>query len=559
MRALLLLAISFFAGCYSPDIADNGYACKIGDELGCPEGFACRLCDIRHNPPWADGCCTRLSVTGGVVPLPGMDGSDDFVPDLGDQDGNLDACASVCAENCVDLHTDPSNCGKCGHVCAAGAPFDSTYSCVAGICNYSCGAGMHVCGKKCVTENGMSCGSACVVCPTVAHGSSRCDSSQCSIMCDHGYVQMGQTCVLAINVRASQVSAGDSHSCAATSSGVACWGNNSVGQFGDGTTMNSAAPLFPGALSGGLKTIAASATTTCGLNSSGTLLCWGDNSKGQFGAGDTTSSLTPRTTLTNLSDFALGAAHACAVSVSGTVRCWGANESGQLGDGTTAARNSPVDVVMLTDVAQVSAGFGHTCAVTQSGAVLCFGLNDRGQLGDGTTENRTAPSAVSGMSSGVSRVACGKRHTCAVTAGGKVKCWGDNTRGQLGDTLETMRTYSSVPIDVYGSPGTMTQVSCGDAHTCGVTTSGSLLCWGDSTSGALGTVWIYDVFYYPSTASGIDGSSARATAVSCGAKHTCAVMTNGGVKCWGDNSQGQIGTGLFGGRQTTPVDVTFIP
>ena len=127
------------------------------------------------------------------------------------------------------------------------------------------------------------------------------------------------------------------------------------------------------------------------------------------------------------------------MTTAGGLKCW--ELSGEVGDETTADRSPPVDVAGLTSgVATVSLGRGHTCAVTTAGGVKCLGSNEFGQLGDGTTADITTPLDVVGLKSGVAAVSAGRRHTCAVTTEGGLKCWGNNFSGQLGDGTTRDRT-----------------------------------------------------------------------------------------------------------------------
>ncbi|MCP4708554.1 MAG: hypothetical protein GY869_08020, partial [Planctomycetes bacterium] len=205
----------------------------------------------------------------------------------------------------------------------------------------------------------------------------------------------------------------------------------------------------------GVTALAAGDFHTCVLTGGGGVGSGGGRARGQLCEGADTSRHTP-VAVSGLSSgvtaLAVGLGHTCAVTGGGGVKCWGQNSSGQLGDGTTTDHLTPVDVSGLSSgVTALAALRRHTCAVTGGGGVKCWGYNNRGQLGDGTTTDRPTPVAVIGLSSGVTALAVGGHHTCAVTGGGDVKCWGYNRYGQLGDGTITNR-YT--PVDVVGFEGT---------------------------------------------------------------------------------------------------------
>jgi alpha-tubulin suppressor-like RCC1 family protein len=181
--------------------------------------------------------------------------------------------------------------------------------------------------------------------------------------------------------------------------------------------------------------------------------------------------------------IATGLFHTCALTVDGRVKCWGWNRYGEVGDGTVTQRTSPVDVIGLaSDVSAISTGDYFTCALTKAG-VKCWGYNTWGQLGDGTRTKRPTPVDVSGLTSGVSALATGEGHACALINSGAVKCWGLNSSGQLGDAT---RETSPTPTKVRLGHVVVTAIGAGSYHTCALTNSGGVKCWGSNNTGQLG-------------------------------------------------------------------------
>ncbi len=346
------------------------------------------------------------------------------------------------------------------------------------------------------------------------------------------------------------IAAGGDVTCALTSGGgVKCWGENYFGQLGDGSTDGSSTPVNVTGLTSGVTAIAAGGLQTCAVTGAGGVKCWGDNSYGQLGDGTTNGSSTPVAVsglMSGATAVAAGSTHTCAATSAG-VKCWGDNSYGQLGDGTTNGSSTPVAVSGLTSAgAAVSAGFFFTCAVT-GGGVTCWGLNNFGQLGDGTTTQRTAPVAVTGLTSGGAAVAAGTYTTCAVTSGGGVKCWGDNAFRQLGDGTSTNR---ATPVDVSGLTAGVGVISSWEDHTCAPMSGSGMQCWGANDQGQLGD----GTTTARSTPVAVSGLTTGVSAVATGFQFSCAVTSGGGVKCWGTNANGELGTGTVT-SSTTPVDV----
>jgi alpha-tubulin suppressor-like RCC1 family protein len=345
---------------------------------------------------------------------------------------------------------------------------------------------------------------------------------------------------------------GSQHSCVtAVSGGIKCWGHNESGQLGNGTTKESGVPIAVAGLSAGMRALAASGDT-CAVTDAGALACWGHNESGQLGNGATSASLVPAGVAglsSGVTAVAAGALHTCAVVAGGAVKCWGDNSSGELGNGTTADSLTPVAVKGLSSGgAAVALGFGHTCALLEGGSVKCWGLNTYGQLGTGAASDPVnAPVTVKGLSSGASALVTNSLHNCALVEGGTVKCWGHNVDGELGDG--TVKD-SAVPVPVKGLSAGVVALGAGTGHTCAVTAEGGVKCWGNNAFGQLGDNTTV-VRHEPVD---VVGLSSGVVAVALGFDHTCAVMTTGAVKCWGGNFYSQLGDGTKT-QSLVPVDV----
>jgi alpha-tubulin suppressor-like RCC1 family protein len=274
--------------------------------------------------------------------------------------------------------------------------------------------------------------------------------------------------------------------------GVAyCWGANVTGEIGDGSTTQRNAPT---AVSGGLafEKISAGVGYTCGITVTDHFgYCWGSNSRGQLGDGSTTDRAVPTAVAGSIKFYmiAVDSTHTCGVTLlnsNNKLYCWGANDSGELGDGTTMQRNSPADVTNGLLWINVSLGRSHTCAARSQGSIYCWGANASGQLGDGTTTPHSTAIQITGLTN--TFLTSGRDFTCAwggTPVRTPLSCWGGNGEGQLGDGSQTPRlspVSSAVGIEFMG----VTTVDAAPGHTCGVTQLMQLYCWGNNALGQLG-------------------------------------------------------------------------
>jgi alpha-tubulin suppressor-like RCC1 family protein len=367
----------------------------------------------------------------------------------------------------------------------------------------------------------------------------------------------------------AQVAAGANHTVALKNDGtVWAWGLNTFGQLGNGTTTDSTTPLqvltgaAPVQMLTGVVAIAAGDAHTVALKKDGTVWAWGDNSFDQLGVDPTTiQSTTPVQVLgftvgVKIIAIAAGANHTVALDNNGKVWAWGNNDNGQLGidPETTGQSAIPVQIAGLTGVTAIAAGTGHTVALEKDGTVWALGDNDNGQLGD-TNASRFTPVSVSGLT-GVTAIAAGAFHTVALKNDGTVLAWGSNSFGQLGDGS---LIDSATPVSVSGLTGVkIIAIAAGVGHTVALKNDGTILDWGDNSSGQLGNGITLAQSSTPVPVSGLAGM----VAITAGSGHTVALKKDGTVWAWGANNGPQLGntdtTGSAAPSQVSGLTGVFI-
>ena len=366
-----------------------------------------------------------------------------------------------------------------------------------------------------------------------------------------------------VNDRPQSIVAGFSHSCARFLSGqIKCWGS----AFDPDVFQPT---LIPG-ISNATHIAAGAGQHTCAIVTGGAVRCWGSGSSGQLGNGsDTVFSATPVPVQLQAGEsaigIAVGGAHSCALLADRTVRCWGANSNGQLGNGQSESgleSLTPVTVLnssgsaALSGVGSLFAGKNHTCAILENSKVRCWGEGTSGQLGNQQNSDKNLPVAVnagpSGGSnlSGVLQLALGDAHTCARLTS-QIICWGSGVFGQLGNSQNNTFSHPILPFDLLGQKPI--QISAGANHTCAIDIDNKPFCWGNNGKGQLG---VNDVTNRNSPT--LIPSLSGITSIAGGEQHTCALLTSGGARCWGFNALGQLGNGL-NANSMVPVQVLGLP
>ncbi len=362
---------------------------------------------------------------------------------------------------------------------------------------------------------------------------------------------------------ASALSAGQEHACAVEGDGrLKCWGKG--GLVGDGTRALRPTAVGVVLLGSDVVSVVTGVAHSCALTRTGLVHCWGTGAdRGQLGPtspGGTEpllESLEPRQidfgANGGVSAIAAGARHTCAIQPLGDVWCWGDNSQWQIGAGTAALSAAPS--VVQGDSGQaaygirlVTAGDGHSCIVTGNGEAHCWGANDHGQLGTGTGGGIfNVPQRVQ-LEAPVTAITAGRAHACALLVGGTARCWGANGSGQLGNDTGVDSAVAVAPA--LDARLRVLEISAGGDTTCAVTDDRFLRCWGDNSSGQLG-----DGSRLPRFSPVlVRGLTSNIRAVTVGASSTCAVTLAGASYCWGRNDQGQLGDGTDTDR-SAPVAV----
>lgn len=365
---------------------------------------------------------------------------------------------------------------------------------------------------------------------------------------------LSNTCVVICPV---QVEAGSAHTCTRKADGrVACWGAADQGQLGDGSTASAfqALPVevdpdvddVVDVSAGGTLSLDATATQfdvgpshTCAIGEPDRVFCWGAGGMLQLGS---TATVGPQlvSSLAGLGapsvSVRAGGRHTCATTTVATV-CWGANETGQVGIGMASPAEPPGAVLFAAGFREVDTGDRHSCGRTLTGSVHCWGSNDQLRLGLPATVSALPQPGERVGTLQAAQISAGLQHTCALTTDQEVHCWGDNQFGQLAQDILRRQLQSPQRVEL-DEPAV--QVDTSGFHTCALTESGVVLCWGFNEFGQVGPNAL--VGPEVDTPTEVPLSHA-ATQITTGHAHTCALLDDGTVTCWGSNRFGQLGNG----------------
>jgi alpha-tubulin suppressor-like RCC1 family protein len=529
--------------------------CVLGDTRSCAEdgllgscAAGVKTCDGEGGfgecsilPADADTCTAGLDEDCDGIPNEGCSCTDGALQGCGPATGSgicergVSTCVggqwSAC-ENAVYART--RDCASADDNDCDGSPdntLDTDCECAPGAtaaCDEHSQDGVGVCRAGTLTcyasGNGSSSAyGACV--GAVGPGTELCANDGLDEDCD-GTVNEAVVCEAVVGV---DIAAGVSHSCVLLSNGTArCWGYNGWNELGAQNGTSSSVPIVAAGVAGSNRgtSIDASNQHNCVVTREARAYCWGKDDYDQLGK---------RFTSADVIGIGAGNEHTCALVYPGTVRCWGRGGSGRLGNSTPWFDEwSWVTVNNVTTATALAVGHTHACAALVDGTVRCWGDNSSGQVGDDSGLSAVDSGELVVDVAGAIGVAAGGAHSCALLSNGTVKCWGDNSLGQLGDGTNMSQP---VAVPVLGLTAAVA-IDAGHSHTCAVLEDGTARCWGSNGAGELGD-GTAEERANPVVVEGLEG----VRAIAAGGSHTCAVLDNGRVYCWGYNYHGQLGDG----------------
>lgn len=527
-RALLVLLVAAGAtGCYAPDVRDCVVACAANG--ACPDGTRC-----------SNGYCSA-------------------------------------ARECPAFADSP----QCGP-CVSARRLHSL--CRADVV-LRCTGEQWIEERACVGEEPVCYQGACRHCRP---GTWRChDGCQEPCNVDGAWAGFSECTSCAMAPPELRLAAGWGFSCALDAGRVFCWGDGRHGQLGlrdpillgssgsVGSAPGQIEALAPIDLGAGrsVQALATGGRHACALLDDGNVKCWGDNSRGQLGLGDTDNrgddpgEMGDALRAVDLGvdryavALAAGGQHTCVVLDGGDVRCWGAGAAGQLGgEGTQDRGDQPCEMGAFlppvdlggAEATALTAGFDQTCALLASGEARCWGGERAGPAdvaGDGV--------AGAGM---LTAIAAGHAFGCALDRSARLSCWGDNRAGQLGVETREPRSAAFDPVDPFVHlQDPIEAIATGDSHACAIVAGGGLKCWGLNHLGQLGIGAPGNRGDDPGEMyeglPAVDLGSGVVTGIAAGADHTCAVLDGSRVKCWGLNDRGQLGLGDTRARGLDAADM----
>jgi alpha-tubulin suppressor-like RCC1 family protein len=363
------------------------------------------------------------------------------------------------------------------------------------------------------------------------------------------------------------VAAGDGFTCALVGESVHCWGRNDLGQLGRGAVIEDAGP-GPVLSEERFKLLAAGDRNACAVTTGNKVLCWGQGRIFGGTAPVTTPTVMTGTFPASITSIGVGYAHGCVLASGGVATCFGTNANGEVGNGTTdpvTVARGATPVTGGRSFSQLSVGAFHTCGV-ESGDVWCWGLNFAASFGPGkSAPSYPAPTQVT-LAFDAARVEAGSGATCALDVAVTAWCWGVNVAAQLGRGAGSASPSSADPAQVSQTPYAtiaLPKINRTVSHTCGISPGGVVLCWGLADSSQLGRTGA-ETCTSGTSSFGCSGTPAAIEStltfkqLALGRDHTCALTSEPvEVYCWGGNSRRQRG-GVPSGPTTTPGRVTIV-